>query len=465
MVNRADAATQSMAGGVRPTRRGALRSLGGAGGGLAAWAFLGACGPSGGGEAGSGAPQLAKNPVTVTAFVGITDVQINRFPDEVGAPFKARFPNLTLVATPQTGAGTQGVMERLTSFIAAGNPPDIFEGPRYPDVMVGKGFIEETMDALVKRDKYKTDAYNPKEFAVRALYQGKTVQMPWKLGGNSLLVLLNTELFQASGVPLPPADLSKAWTWDEWVQAAVRLTKRSGGAVNQFGHNGLAWTIGSWPLLWQADWISNDLKSVTCDSPDMVDCYTRLLDLHHKHQVVPLPGQATELYGSANPFLIGKAAMQMVSVGGWPTYVNASPQVQLTAVPVPRVKISTPDVNAHALSIVKGSKAHAEAWEAIKFMIEDARLPRLTERMPARLDHLEPFVKDSVKATPQIDTKLVLDVARNFVPQTAITRHPAQDAMLDAINPQLNELWANAIAPGPMLKGLKSQLETLIQQR
>ena len=88
-------------------------------------------------------------------------------------------------------------------------------------------------------------------------------------------------------------------------------------------------------------------------------------------------------------------------------------------------------------------------------MIEDARLPILTERMPARLDHLEPFVKDTVKATPRIETKLVLDVARNFVPQTAITRHPAQDAMLDAINPQLNELWKNAIAPGPMLKGLK----------
>jgi multiple sugar transport system substrate-binding protein len=448
-----------------PTRRVALRGLATAGAAGAAGALLGACGATGGGESGAGAPQLTKNPVTVTAFVGITDIQVNRFPDEVGAPFKAKFPNVTLVATPQTGAGTQGVMERLTSFIAAGNPPDIFEGPRYPDVMVGKGFIEESMDAMVKRDKYKTDAYNPKEFAVRAQLQGKTVQMPWKLGGNSLLVLLNTELFQASGVPLPATDLSKAWTWEEWVQAAVRLTKRSGSAVGQFGHNGLAWTIGSWPLLWQTDWISNDLKTVTCDTTDMVDCYTRLLDLHYKHQVVPLPGQAAELWGTANPFLTGKAAMQMVSVGGWPTYVNATPQVQMTAVPVPKVKISTPCVNAHAMAIVKGSKAQAEAWESIKFMIEDARLPILTERMPARLDHLEPFVKDTVKATPRIETKLVLDVARNFVPQTAITRHPAQDAMLDAINPQLNELWKNAIAPGPMLKGLKAQLETLIQQR
>ena len=452
-------------GGGRRTRRGVLGRLGVAGGAAAATAVLAACGQTEGGASSGDAPQLSKSPVTVTAFVGITDIQVNRFPDEVGTPFKAKYPNVTLVATPQTGAGTQGVMERLTAFIAAGNPPDIFEGPRYPAVMVEKGYIEQTMDALVKRDKYKTDSYNPKEFAVRGMFQNKVVQMPWKLGGNSLVYLLNNELFQASGVPLPSTDLSKAWSWEDWTQAAVRLTKRSGSSVSQFGHNGLAWTIGAWPLLWQADWIANDLKTVTCDTPDMVDCYTRLLDLHYKHQVVPLPGQATELFGTANPFLIGKAAMTVVSVGGWPTYVNNSPQVSMTAVPVPKVKITTPDVNSHAMAIIKGSKAHAESWEAIKYMIEDARMPKLTERMPARLDHLEPFVKETIKATPGVDSKLVLEVARNFVPQTAITRHSNQDAMLDAINPQLNDLWANKIAPGPMLKGLRSQLETLIQMK
>jgi multiple sugar transport system substrate-binding protein len=409
--------------------------------------------------------QPSKSPVTLTAFVGITDTQVNRFPDEIGRPYKQLRPNVTLEAVPQTGAGTQGVMEKLTGLIAGGSPPDIFEGPRFPDFMIEKGFIEPVMDALVKRDKYKTDQYNPKEFAARAIYQGKIVQMPWKLGGNSLVILCNTELFQGAGVPLPSTDLSKAWPWDEWVQAAVKLTKRSGGMVAQFGHNGLAWTIGSWPLLWQADWISADLKTVTCDTSEMVDCYTRLADLHHKHQVVPLPGEAAALFGNANLFNTGRAAMQIVSVGGWPTYVNATPQVSMHAAPIPKVKLSTPDVNSHALSIVKGSKAQADAWEAIKYMIEDARLPRLTERMPARLDHLEPFVKDTTAAARGIDTKLVLEVARNFVPQTALTRHPNQDDMYNAINPQLTELWTNAIAPGPMLKGLKSQLQAIVEKK
>jgi hypothetical protein len=137
----------------------------------------------------------------------------------------------------------------------------------------------------------------------------------------------------------------------------------------------------------------------------------------------------------------------------------------MMAAPIPKLKISTPCVNSHQMSIMKDSKVKADAWEAIKYMIDEARLPRLTERMPARLDHLEPFVRETTKATPTIDVKLVLDVARNFVPQSNITRHVSQDAMLDAINPRLNELWANEIAPAAMLKGLKPQLEAIAGKR
>ncbi|HEX2037824.1 MAG TPA: extracellular solute-binding protein [Chloroflexota bacterium] len=442
------------------SRRRILGAGAGAAGAVPLGAFLAACGTGGAGSQERGATlQLTKGPLTVTAFIG--GAQLDRFPDEIGKPYQQLHPNVTIEAVPQSGS-TQAVIEKLTGMVAGGSPPDIFEAPRYPDFMVEKGFIDDTMDALIKRDKYKTDSYNPKEFNSRAQYQGKTVQLPWKLGGNSLVILCNTELFQKSGVPLPSTELSQAWTWDDWVQAAVKLTKRGASEVSQYGHNGLAWTIGSWPLLWQADWISSDLKQVTCDTPEMTDCYTRLQDLHYKHRVVPLPGEATQYFGNVNLFLTGRTAMQIVSVGGWSTYINATPQVPMMAAPVPKVKISTPDVNSHAMSIIRGSKSPADAWEVIKYMIDEARLPRLTERMPARLDHLEPFVKDTITATPQVSSRLVLEVARNFVPQTNLGRHPNQDAMYDVINPQLTELWNNTVAPATMLKGLRPQLEALM---
>lgn len=51
----------------------------------------------------------------------------------------------------------------------------------------------------------------------------------------------------------------------------------------------------------------------------------------------------------------------------------------LMVAPIPKVKITTPDVNSHQMSIMKESKQKTDAWEAIKYMIDDWRLPRLTD--------------------------------------------------------------------------------------
>ena len=149
----------------------------------------------------------------------------------------------------------------------------------------------------------------------------------------------------------------------------------------------------------------------------------------------------------------------------------------MRSVPTTSIDLTDPDVIADPYPhFAREREQHAVAWHetsgsyltfahsTVGQVQRDRRLGRIWhDKEP--LDHLEPFVKESTKATPRIDNKLVLEVAKNFVPQTNIGRHPNQDAMLDAINPQLLELWKNAIAPGPMLSGLKSQLQSMIGQR
>ncbi len=417
------------------------------------------------GVGGSG-PQPAKGPVTATAMLTVAGDKLKSFPGQIGEPFQKLHPNVTLEGVPQGGGGTQQAMEKLTALIAGGSPPAIFEGPRFADYLVQKGFTDPALlDGFIKRDHYKTDNYNPKELASRAVYQDHIVQLPWKVGGNALVILCNTDLFRDAGVPLPSSDPTKPWTWEDWVGAAEKLTKRNGDTVTQFGHNGLAWTIGSWPLLWQTDWISQDLKTIICDNPDMVDCYTRLQDLYYKSRIVPLPGQAASLFGNVDVFKTSKAAMQAVSAGGWSNYVNATPSVPMYAAPMPKVKITTADANTGDMFIVKGTKTPVEAWQAIQYMIEDNRLPQLVQQVPARLDYLESYLKGTTKASPNIDTKLLVDVARNFVPQTALGRHQNQDQMYNAINPKLDALWKNAITPVAMLTGLKAPLQAIADSK
>ncbi len=404
----------------------------------------------------------APGAITITVFTELAGDQVTRFATAIGDPYHRAHPTVTLEGLPQPQAGTQQVMEKLTTLIAGGVPPDIFEGPRDATFLVTQGFADPaTMDDLVKRDHYPTDSYNPKNFADLAVYQGHIVQMPWKLGGNSLAILCNADLFQAAGVPLPSTDLAQAWTWDDWVQAAAKLTKRTGDKVSQFGHNSLAWTIGSWPLLWQTDWVSPDLKTVICDNPDMMDCYTRLQDLYYKSRVVPLPGEAAQLFGKVDLFVAGKAAMQIVAAYNWTNYTVTHPAASTHLAPIPKVKISTPDMNAHGMSIVKGSKHPPEAWDVVKYLIDGARLNQLSDQIPARLDFLDAYIKDTIAATPAIDTKLVVAICRDFVPQTLLGRETNQDQMYNLINPKLDALWKNAVTPQAMLSGLKPPLQAL----
>src|SRR6266540_4588815 len=107
------------------TRRTLLATAATAPGGV----LLAACaGP--GATSGADAPQPSKGPVTLTAYIGINELQVNRFPTDIGQPYKQLKSNVTLEGLPQVLSGqlgtTQAVFERLTAMVAGGNPPDIF---------------------------------------------------------------------------------------------------------------------------------------------------------------------------------------------------------------------------------------------------------------------------------------------------------------------------------------------------
>ena len=49
----------------------------------------------------------------------------------------------------------------------------------------------------------------------------------------------NMDLFDAAGMPYPPANPDEMWNWDEFVAAAKKLTIKQGNRTVQFGAYGL----------------------------------------------------------------------------------------------------------------------------------------------------------------------------------------------------------------------------------
>lgn len=345
--------------------------------------------------------------------------------------------------------------------IAAGDPPDINDLPRSASWQVQAGFLDEKLDAFVKRDKYDTKQFNQREFTSRAMHQGKVLQIPFKHGGNTIMLVCNRGLFAASGVQIPNADPARTWDWNGFVDTLNRLTRRSGSTTTQFGLMNYGWYLGSWPLLWQTDWVSADGKAVTCDSPEMQDCYSKFADLFHRHHVIPLPGEAAQLFGPGNHFNLGKTATAIFSAGSWGTYFTNGVIQDVAIVPMPRVRISTPDVNVHSLGIIRGSKQQEVAWEVIRFLNEGARLARFSDRLPASLKEVEPWAREELSRYPNADVKALQKVMETHVPQTNLGNHKYQDDMLRVLNPAMNDMLAGKEAPVPMLKRLKPELQAI----
>jgi multiple sugar transport system substrate-binding protein len=433
---------------------------GAAGGALAA---LAACGTAASTPDAGSQLALSKEPITITPFLtGVGDALLNRWNEEIVAPYRARRPNVTVEFIPQTGPSIDRI-EKLRAMFAAGAPPDLSEGPQRASTMVDGGLLEPALDALIKRDRYDLKRYNQSQFKETVVYEGKVWQLPYRYGGNVICLACNTTLFAQAGVEPPPQDASKPWTWEQFATAAQRLTKTDGaGQVRQFGLNGIGWMIGTWPPVWQTDWLGPDRRTVTCDSAPMRDCYTKLADLFQRYHVLPRPGEASRLFGAANLFNTGKAAILLFPPTNWRAYGEGA-QVDYTVAPLPKVKVSRPDMGMGGIGIIKGSKHPADAWDLLKYLIEDSRYAILTGRMPAVLPDIEPWVRDQFRNVPSADSKTVLKIVEwAGTPGTRVGSHPKYTEILDVLNPLMADLQAGEIAPLAMLQTAKPLLQSIL---
>jgi multiple sugar transport system substrate-binding protein len=109
--------------------------------------------------------------------------------------------------------------------MASGNPPDVFFLNEYLLNEWGeKGAVEDLYPYFNKA------GINPDQFYVSsALY--KTGNHLWGINPSVVTICLyyNKELFRQAGVTPPPDSAANPWTWQQFVDAAKKLTRDSAG--------------------------------------------------------------------------------------------------------------------------------------------------------------------------------------------------------------------------------------------
>jgi multiple sugar transport system substrate-binding protein len=268
---------------------------------------------------------------------------------------------------PQAGNDYAGWLAKLTTLLASDTPPDCFLVQQ--DMLPGLASTNSllTLDPHLSRDAREVDAadFNPSHLEA-GKWRGKQVGLT--PDGCAVLEYYNLTLFQESGVPAP----RPTWTWNDYLDAARRLTKGSGAAMTQAGiGQGTMPTAGNlWPWLWSnnADLFSADFKTVRIAERPAQDALQFAVDLVQRHGVsTASPGVALPASAAQE----GKVAMWRANRGFLGNLSSGSAAFKVNVVPLPRspqAGLSTTVTTPGHIAIARANKRPDAAWEWLKYL-------------------------------------------------------------------------------------------------
>lgn len=202
-------------------------------------------------------------------------------------------------------------------------------------------------------------------------YNGKIYIAP--LSEANIALFYNKKMFEAKGIPFPSKNVDEAWTWDQVLDAAKKLTDPANGIYGLDPAQGFGGGEGpayfKMPIIWQfgGDVLSPDGTTAKgyLDSQESIDALTFYQSLYWKYKVSPL-----EL--PPDPFPTGKVAMFVDGSWSLPHFTNNFPNFKLgedwDVAPLPKEKQQVMANGSWAFGINADTKHPEEAWKLINYI-------------------------------------------------------------------------------------------------
>ena len=280
--------------------------------------------------------------------------------------FEERYPHVTV---RQEAAPWAQYWDRLQVQMAAGEAPDIqwMSGAMFLNFVERGYFLDLT--PLAERDGMSLDEYFLQ--ADVFTYQGRTYAWPWFHTVSS--GWYNKELFDEAGLDHPPTDWQNAWSWDEFLDTAMQLTKTRSDGRQQYGtlvSNAFEQCWGSFVWSNGGDVINPEFTKTTMDTPEAIEGLGFVVDLVQEYGVAPEPGDpATFMEGMPGPFEAGLCAMQIHSSAMTRTYSlieDFTPSAM--CLPVAPGGVPACSFNGNPNSVAASTSIPDEAWQFISFL-------------------------------------------------------------------------------------------------
>jgi len=273
---------------------------------------------------------------------------------------------------------------KLTAMAAAGDTPDAgYCTNQLASIWQGQGKFVNWFEALAKDPDIKKSDYVDGIWFQNSPDNAYGISTAVEAFG----LFYNKAAFQKAGLPEPPTKFDKAWSWDEFVKVAQKLTIDRNGknatepgfdptAIKQFGVTFEKW----WgPVLVHVlnnggDLLTPDGKGFGLTDPAATRAIQRLADLINKYHVAPNPIQFKAIPSQAAAIQAGLAAMSMH--GQWINLDLGAAKANYGIGVLPKMDKQSGTVLISGVSVVfKDSKHPAEAWALSKYLASDGALP------------------------------------------------------------------------------------------
>ncbi len=288
--------------------------------------------------------------------------------DELAEAFNAS-QNRIRVASEFQGSFYSEIGTKLLAAYGSGNAPEVSQLGTYE---VGP-FVEA--GALVDLTPFirSQDGLDIEDFPASILAAGEVDGGIYWLPFNIAVPLLyyNQEAFNEAGITSPPQ------TWDEFFEAARKLTKRDeNGNTTRYG---VAYWDISWPML-SAVWsqggelMDKSTQQPTLNSPIIAETLKPFQDLVKEGAAI-IPDKASGGHRAA--FKNGKAAMIFDSPSPYAEIISQSVGFTPNVAPLPagkKGKIYAPGAGGLVMLSTTPPEKRAAAWQFIKFMLSPKSL-------------------------------------------------------------------------------------------
>lgn len=359
---------------------------------------------------------------------------------------------------------------KLTANLAGNKMPDVFYLPTTDyRTWAQAGRLMELSDYLEKSEVYEEDNIWEKAMDMYRIdpktgenkKNGEIYALPKDLGPYSMVY--NKTLFEENGIPLP--DKVEPMTQSEFIELAKKFTTGSGvdkvyGAANYSLHSAV-WSNG-------ADYLSEDKKTVTVDTPEFAEALQWTADLALVHGVAPTAAESAT-NGWFERFCNGKVAMAWMGAWQQPDFWEAlSFEWDLMPTPVnDKTGLGISYVGTAALCVSAASKEQQIAYELIEYlcMNREAQVANYENGMsvPNLIDMEEEYLAmDKQPANKQVFMDILKDPAKGkFLP----TYYTKGSAWYDYFEGELNKVYSGEMKATDFCKKIQPEMQEMLESK